>query len=45
LEATFYPGTVHGFLQQDRADLYRAAEADDSWRRAMAWLDRYVPRP
>lgn len=44
LEATFYPGTVHGFLQQDRADLYRPAEADDAWRRATAWLDRYVPR-
>jgi carboxymethylenebutenolidase len=42
-EVVLYPGAVHGFVQEDRPDLYHEAAAQDSWARTIAWIERFVP--
>lgn len=41
-DITSYPGAAHGFLQEDRADLYRPDAAEDAWKRTLRWLETHT---
>jgi carboxymethylenebutenolidase len=38
-EVKIYPGCSHGFFNDTRPDVYRAAEAHDAWQRALKLFD------
>ena len=41
-EVKIYPGCSHGFFNDTRADVYRAAEAKDAWQRMLALFAAYL---
>jgi carboxymethylenebutenolidase len=43
-EIVEYPGAGHAFMNETRPDAYRPEAADDSWRRAMAFLETHLAR-
>lgn len=43
-ELVVYPEAGHGFHADFRPDNYRKADAEDGWKRTLAWLARYGVR-
>jgi carboxymethylenebutenolidase len=41
-EVRIYPGAPHAFFNDTRKDVYRAAEAQDAWRRVRDFLARHL---
>jgi carboxymethylenebutenolidase len=41
-DIVLYPGAGHGFHCDMRPD-YHEASAADAWKRALAWLEKYLP--
>lgn len=42
-EIVVYPGAGHAFMNDERPDAYRPEAAADSWRRAVAFFETYLP--
>jgi carboxymethylenebutenolidase len=40
-ELVIYPEASHGFHADFRPDIYRKADADDGWKRMLAWFGKY----
>jgi len=40
-ELVVYPEASHGFHADFRPDIYRKADADDGWKRMLAWFGKY----
>jgi carboxymethylenebutenolidase len=40
-ELVMYPDAGHGFHADFRADNYRKADAEDAWKRMLAWFGKY----
>jgi carboxymethylenebutenolidase len=40
-EVIVYPDAGHAFNTDTRPDMYRKADAEDGWKRMLAWLDRH----
>jgi len=41
-EIHIYPGVDHGFFNDERADVYNKAAADDAWRRTLTFLRQHL---
>jgi carboxymethylenebutenolidase len=41
-ELIVYPEAGHGFHADFRPDNYRKVDAEDGWKRTLAWLEKYV---
>jgi carboxymethylenebutenolidase len=41
-EIHIYPGVDHGFFNDERADVYNKASADDAWRRTLGFFRQHV---
>lgn len=41
-EIHIYPGVDHGFFNDERADVYNKAAADDAWRRTLAFFRQHL---
>ncbi len=41
-EVIVYPGAGHAFMNDTRAEMYRAEAARDAWARMVAWLRRHL---
>jgi len=41
-EIHIYPGADHAFFNDERADVYNRAAADDAWRRTLAFFRRHL---
>ena len=42
-EIHIYPGVDHAFFNDERADIYNKAAADDAWRRTLAVFRQHLP--